>query len=221
MWWFSRCLFTVKPFLSNEILCLTLIHEGDKLADPGPQPLLPMVPGCLRHIWLVGAGGGQGGTWFQSPGLNTGWGESASLATKTFLSLLFSGLEFPLQWNDGFAQTSPRSFLNGSQQLRVTLRGRWGSGSRRPGTRRNRPVLTWRLFSSRQGKLGNQNQFLCRMVSEENMFLRLQWGLCHHPLYRRTLWRKGFEPVVSCCSSLIVVIFVGKWLAMKEEKFSH
>lgn len=110
MWWFSRCLFTVKPFLSNEILCLTLICEGGKLADPGPQPFLPMVPGCLRHIWLVGAGGGPEGTWFQSPGLNTGSGGSASFAihgfaTKTFLSLLFSGLEFPLWWNDGFAQT--------------------------------------------------------------------------------------------------------------------
>lgn len=31
MWWFSRCLFTVKPFLSNEILSLTLIYETDKL----------------------------------------------------------------------------------------------------------------------------------------------------------------------------------------------
>lgn len=50
MWWFSRCLFTMKPFLSNEILCLTLIYEEDKLAVPGPQPLLPRVPGCLRHI---------------------------------------------------------------------------------------------------------------------------------------------------------------------------
>lgn len=133
MWWFSRCLFTVKPFLSNEILCLTLIHEEGKLADPDPQPLLSMVPGCLRLMWLVGAGGGPQETWFQLPGLNTGLGGSAlfaihGFATNTFLLLLFSGLEFPLWWNDGFAQTISEVLpVCSSQQLWVTLRDPWGA----------------------------------------------------------------------------------------------
>lgn len=158
--------------------------------------------------------------------MNTGLGGRASVCcsrapTNTFLSLPISE---PLWRNDGivldhlWCPSCPnQSWVKRTEPWGV---GIWVTECRRPSWRKTHPVPAWMVSSSCKWELGSQNWCISRIISgkcfpedcsEASVTL---W-------HRRILWRKGLKQVMGSCLPMIVVDFVGKWLAVNTSVFPH